>query len=158
MHDENRGLRLIANKLGISITAVSRAIRNEKDIGYDLKERIWEEAVAVSYQSPSVKKARAKRNHLVVLAGGPDDYREDLAALFEGMSRRLVIMPLRETITVHDIEDILRVGAESVVACRPLEHRAELLASLYRLPVYRLEDILDLDCFADDYRLDYRIY
>lgn len=156
MHDENRGLRLIAKKLGISLTAVSRAIRNENDIGYDLKEKVWEEALKASYQSPTVKKRVANRNHLVVFAGSTEEYRPDLAARFAENERRLIVMPLGEVLDIYDIEDIFRMGAEAVITCRPLDHKATLLSTLYELPIYRNEDIGDVYAFIEAYKAEHK--
>ncbi len=140
MDDQNQGLKRIANTLGISITAASRAIRNADDIGIALKERVWEEAIKNGYVSPVMRRTKEGRDPAVVFIGNPDAFGPYAVDAFKILGRRCFIMPagLEGPINLKDIEDAAKTNVEAIIAGSDIEHLAELYANLIDLPIFNI--------------------
>ncbi len=153
MDEQNKGLKRIADKLGISVTAVSRSIRNGDDISIDLKKRVWEEALANGYVSPAMRRAKASRSKTVMFIGNPADVTRGDVEAFKGIGRRLFVMPIFETVNLEDILAVVAANAESVIAETELDGVATVYAKLIDLPVFSAKDEHLLDSYKEKFSI-----
>ncbi len=145
MNNPDAGLKYIASDLGISLTAVSRALRNEFDISDELKAKVWEKALELGYASPSIRRAKAGRTKTAALL--VDSLKspffglvtEMLIDCFKEKGHRILVIPTKSgTGELCNIEEAIDSNVEGIITFLDLSPVAFSLSSLYQLPVVLL--------------------
>lgn len=158
MSNAENGLKDIAMELGVSLTAVSRALKNESDISIALRKKVWKKAVEKGYMSPTLRKAGARRNNsvAVLVDSLTSPFFGYICQLlikdFNAAGRRVLIIPTSSPEAgLENVSEALEANVEGIVSLITFEESAHLLARLNRLPILLFGRYSELEGISDVY-------
>lgn len=162
--NEGIGLKYIALELGVSINAVSRALRDLDDISNETKIKIWEKAIELGYTPLEIAKSQSSRNSktIAILV-------DSLKSPYFGMIIEIMIDELKQrgyksliiptNINVackENIKEAINFNVDGIITFLIPNYDAYILSVLYKVPMLLFGRYYDLDklnlVYMDDFQ------